>query len=55
MMDEDEDDEVPPMPQPTDDTSEAADDETMNESGTEASDNSHCHDHAKINGISRAG
>jgi len=54
MMDEDEDDEVPPMPQPTNDTSEAADDEAMNESGTEASVNSHCHDHTKINGISRA-
>jgi len=56
MMDEDEDEEVPLMPQlnaPMDSASET-DEDAMNESGTEASDSSHCHDHTKINGISRA-
>ena len=44
----DEDDEMPGMPQhitPIDD------DDAMNESGTEASDSSHCHG---INGVGRA-
>lgn len=51
-MDEDEDDEMP-VPQlnaPADGASET-DDDAMNESGTEASDSSHCHG---INGIGRA-
>jgi len=53
-MDEDEDDEVPAMPQRatafTDSPCET-DDDAMNESGTEASDGPHSHDHTKINGI----
>jgi len=57
MMDEVEDEEMPPMPfhTPTDSASET-DDDVMNESGTEASDSSHCHDHTnlRINGISQA-
>jgi hypothetical protein len=52
-MDEDDDDEMPGMPQPyapADGASET-DDDAMNESGTEARDSSHCHG---INGIGRA-
>ena len=52
-MDEDEDDEMPAMLQrnaPTDGASET-DDDAMNESGTEASDSSHCHG---INGVGGA-
>ena len=44
-MDEDEDEEVPAMPQPTDSASET-DDDVMNGS-------SHCH--TRVNGIGRAG
>ena len=52
-MDEDEDDEMPGMPQPNApaDGASETDDDAMNESGTEASDSSHCHG---INGIGRA-
>lgn len=56
MMDEDEDEEmsaVPPFNAYTDSPCET-DDDVMNESGTEASDNSHGHDRTKINGIGRA-
>ena len=56
MMDEDEDEEmpaVPPFNAYTDSPCET-DDDVMNESGTEASDNSHSHDRTKINGIGRA-
>ena len=50
---DDDDDEMPGMPEhnaPTDSASETVDD-AMNESGTEASESSHCHG---INGVSRA-
>jgi protein phosphatase inhibitor 2 len=56
MMDEDEDEEMLVVPQfnPYTDSPSQSDDDAMNESGTEASDSSHCHDHTKINGTDRA-